>query len=233
MNPGELTGTLQSNEGIVPSQDGVETFRRRNMGSRDKKQMPGSGIPALQSENLRIFVDGYNVIGTDPVLDHLKAQGLEIARETLRRDCNHYVSRHPSHILFIVFDGDSSIIALPEKTTGQFLNERRAVREVFTETGQSADQWILQMASDFLPDNGVVIVSDDTELVTEGAIKGLSRIPCEVFLKECRRSVKRQSAGSGRNRHFVEAGKPIRNSRMITDELKEKFSDSLDEPVTL
>lgn len=203
------------------------------MGSRDKKHIPGSGNPALQTENLRIFVDGYNVIGTDPVLNRLKAQGLEIARETLRRDCNHYVSRHPSHILFIVFDGDSSVVALPDKTTGQFLNERRAVREVFTETGQSADQWILQMASDFLPDNGIVIVSDDNDLVMEGVMKGTSRIPCEVFLKECRRSLKRRRAGAGRNRHSVEAGESIRNSRMITDELIEKFSDSLDEPVIL
>lgn len=203
------------------------------MAGCDRKHSTGSGIPSLQPDNLRIFIDAYNLIGSDPVLNRLKTQGLELARETLRRDCGHYASRHPSHILFVVFDGDSSIGALPEKTTGQFLNERRAVREVFTATGQSADQWILKMASDFLPDNGIVIVSDDTELVMEGAMKGLSRVTCVEFLKECRRSVKRRSGGSGRTNRSGYDKTPVKGSGAITAELIEHFSDQIDKPVNL
>ncbi|MBN1879060.1 NYN domain-containing protein [bacterium] len=208
---------------------------------------PGSGKkkpainPVMQMDNIRLFIDAYNVIGTDAHLNRLKTQNLELARELLRKECGRYATLYPGHILYIVFDGDRTLSETPDQSAGRLLNERLAIREVFTNDGQTADEWILFMAAQVMPGNRIVIVTNDIDLMHEGMMQGMSRISVEVFMAECRKSGKKRN--TGRSTSLGRGGRrdadPSRKnpgpgcSQQINEELKRTFFDSLDDPVTL
>lgn len=206
--------------------------KRPGTGSREQKIIPG--------ENARIFIDAYNVLCNDPVLS--QQPGLEQSREHLRMMCRQYLAGHPGHIIYLVFDGDSSVGLVPEKSINQMLNEKRGVREVFTQSGETADDWIIRIISRLFPPENLFVVTRDRELKDAVSTYGIQTISPDNFLalpEPCATQPKRrrQSGQDAKLTHAVapESGKDKVISpdkvRDIDRELGEYFADHLDKPL--
>jgi predicted RNA-binding protein with PIN domain len=211
---------------------GGKMGRRKNpgTGSREHKIVP--------SENARIFIDAYNVICHDPVLS--QQPGMEQSREHLRTICRQYLASHPGHIIYLVFDGDSSVGLVPEKSMNQMLNEKRGIREVFTQSGETADDWIIRLISRLFPPENLFVVTLDRELRDAVAAHGVQTILPDNFLvspvaganqpDRQRKSVPDAKSALGR---APEKDKeiPPDKARDIDRELGEFFADHLDTPL--
>ena len=101
------------------------------------------------------IIDGYNVIHRVPRLRNTLARGLEPARRALLRYCSDWMRRRGDVWKFyVVFDGDSSV-------TGSHRQITPAVYAVFSRTGETADERIIEIVREQGADCRFVVVSDD------------------------------------------------------------------------
>ncbi len=192
-------------------------------------------------ENARLFIDAYNLVCNDPFLC---SQGtLEQSRELLRSKCNRYISYHPGHVIYIVFDGDSSVGAVPDKSKNQILNEKQGVREVFTVSGETADEWIAGLAGSLFPAENLFVITRDTELIRMVAEFGAKIIIPDDFLALTESAgYKKRGKITGKRRGKKSGGlsdtpavkdKRIdpESARKIDQELSKAFADKIDQPL--
>ena len=106
-------------------------------------------------KNRIIIVDGYNVIHRVPALRKVLGLSLESAREGLLRYCTAWRSkRRDVSQIYVVFDGDSSVVSV-----GNWL--ACGVREIYTRTKEEADDRILDIVKKGRRASEYVVVSDD------------------------------------------------------------------------
>ena len=123
-----------------------------------------------------ILLDGYNVIRRIPQLQQQDQRSLEAGREMLARLCVAWKSRKPEiSQLIIVFDGDSSVDALPGYQRGP------GVKIVFTETGEKADSRILAIVGENVPAGECIVVSDDGEVARGSKLLGAKSMSVPRF----------------------------------------------------
>jgi predicted RNA-binding protein with PIN domain len=109
-----------------------------------------------------MIVDGYNVIHRVPALRARLEDGLEAARRTLIQYCSEWMDRRRDvWLFFLVFDGDTEV-------HGQEMGGAPSVRQIFTQTGEAADDRILHIVEERESFSRCVVVSDDL-YVTRGA----------------------------------------------------------------
>lgn len=202
--------------------------------SEQKKQCIDKQLHA--TPNARIFIDAYNYIFQDPFLS--KQPTMEQARDVLRELCGHYHETYPGHVVYLVFDGDSSIGLVPEKSKNQILNEKRGVREIYTESGETADDWIIKITAQIFPSDNLFVVTGDIDLSNAVAMHGAKIIPPEKFFKKKYRNNNPRRKDKGSSQSFSPRGQleesdvvSTKSVRKIKDELSELFADQLDKPV--
>ncbi len=109
-----------------------------------------------------MIVDGYNVIHRVPVLRDRLPDGLEAARRGLIQYCTEWMTRRRDvYLFFVVFDGDSTV-------HGEDVGGAPGVRMIFTRSGESADDRILQLVQERESISRCIVVSDDL-YVTRGS----------------------------------------------------------------
>jgi predicted RNA-binding protein with PIN domain len=197
-------------------------------------------------ENARLFIDAYNLVCNDPALS---SQGtLEQSRELLRSKCGRYLSNHPGHVIYLVFDGDSSVGAVPDKSKNQLLNEKQGVREVFTVSGETADEWIVRLVGNLFPAENFFVITRDIELIRSVADFGVENIIPDDFLalteeagytKRGKITGKRRSAKADAKCGHSSESNPAHDKKLAADkarqidqELSEAFADNMDKPLT-
>lgn len=112
-----------------------------------------------------VVLDGYNVMHRDPDFRSALADELSAARQRLIRKCAEWLAMHRNVAeLYVVFDGNSSVSGTRREAVDQ-------VRVVYTETGESADDWILSFVRRAGDASDYVVVSDDNKV--SGNSRGL------------------------------------------------------------
>ncbi|MGB3975940.1 MAG: NYN domain-containing protein [bacterium] len=202
----------------------------------DQKKYKNESLLRAAS-NARIFIDAYNFIFQDPVLS--KQPVLEQARDMLRMLCSQYHESYPGHIIYLVFDGDSSVGLIPEKSKNQILNEKHGIREVYTQSGETADDWIVNLTAHIFPPDNLFVVTGDIELSNAVVAHGVKAIPPEKFFKKTHKSRKSRQKSQGLDHSSSPGSQSVEQvsispnkARKIKDELRELFADQLDEPVS-
>ena len=105
-----------------------------------------------------VIVDGYNAIHRLPRLRARLDKGLEAARNQLVIECAARLSlQHDVERLWIVFDGKSfPSAALPQPGP--------RLKVIFSRSGESADDRILDLVRDMADTRTCVVVSDDQDV---------------------------------------------------------------------
>ncbi len=110
---------------------------------------------------LSIIIDGYNLIRTTD-LNRAEAEGgLEAGRSVLIGELAAY-KRLKRHALTVVFDGASPL--------GQQVGRERGIKTVFTPTGRTADEAIVEMVG--RAKGEVLVVTSDRELANRVRANG-------------------------------------------------------------
>lgn len=124
-----------------------------------------------------IIIDGYNVIRSEPRLQHLEATSLELARDTLVRTLESS-PRLANDRLIVVFDGRFA--------DRQHLHAQRRgrVEVVFSGRGQTADEVIVNQAEILARSGRVVVVSDDVEVRERSRAAGSEISACANLLNQ-------------------------------------------------
>ncbi|MBT3193498.1 MAG: hypothetical protein HN341_13190 [Verrucomicrobia bacterium] len=102
-----------------------------------------------------VIIDGYNVLHRVPQWEkHLHAS-LERGREALLGYCRRWMqTRGDVWLFYVVFDGDSAVMA-SHSSSGP------GIRVVYSRTGETADDRILEIVHEFGESCHYVVVSDD------------------------------------------------------------------------
>lgn len=116
-----------------------------------------------------LFVDGYNMIGSWPELEHLKNQDqIQAARDLLLFELSNYAKYRGIEVI-VVFDAH----LVPGMTRSY---EQYELEVVFTQEGETADEYIERVVQDYINPLTQVIVatSDGTEqwvVFQQGALR--------------------------------------------------------------
>jgi len=106
-------------------------------------------------QNRIVIIDGYNVLHRMPRWKAQLEVSLERGREALLAYCRHWMQARGDVWLFcVVFDGDSSV-------TASHTSSGPGVRVVYSRTGETADDRILEIVHEFGGRCHYVVVSDD------------------------------------------------------------------------
>lgn len=122
-----------------------------------------------------LILDGYNVIHAIPALEKTLGKSLEAARNALTEYCREYRSRRGDlEKIVIVFDGKHNFMDLPGITAGQ------GIEIVFSETGQEADDKILDWIEDRNP-RAAAVVSGDNYVINNVKARGVDVLSVTEF----------------------------------------------------
>ena len=113
----------------------------------------------------QIIIDGYNVIRADPRLHSLESMSLQTARDVLVRTLASSPRLANDRIL-VVFDGRGG--------TRTHVHSHRVGRidTLYSARGQTADEVIVQQATNLVRAGRVVVVSNDVEVCDRCRAKG-------------------------------------------------------------
>ncbi len=101
------------------------------------------------------ILDGYNLIHRIPRWKAQHAQSLERGREALLAYCRKWIkTRGDAWLFYVVFDGDSSV-------TPSHSSSGKGVRVLYSKTGETADDKILDIIRENGENFNYVVVSDD------------------------------------------------------------------------
>lgn len=115
-----------------------------------------------------ILVDGYNVTKLG-----WPERSLQEQRDVLVERCEDLTRRHGADVT-VVFDGDSVV--------GAYAGRRRSVRVVFSPAGVTADDVIRDEAARLPIGRGVVVVTNDREIVADVRRAGANVVPSNAFI---------------------------------------------------
>jgi predicted RNA-binding protein with PIN domain len=115
-----------------------------------------------------VIVDGYNVVHRVPAFRQHLDRGLRSAREALVRYCREWVGRRGDVRQFwVVFDGDSSVL-------GEGGQPASGVRIMYSESRETADEYIMGLVDEVGRYSRFVVVSDDRRVVEGAKARGAS-----------------------------------------------------------
>ena len=212
-----------------------------------RKKRRNQTNPLHQAMGL-LLVDAYNVIHADSVLKTAFDEKPELARNQLRSMCRYFRSKNQRGNrgqlqVCLVFDGDSTVGHITEKSREKVLSERDGVREVFTATGVKADNWILEKVRSREAAEGSWVVSSDLEVIQETRVAGAYALSPAEFVKQSRPAAPRpnvRKTGSKTKRTGSNGTGPKRDKLLnqkqreeIISEFEEMFGDDLDQPMGL
>lgn len=155
-----------------------------------------------------VVLDGYNVIHRVPELEALLSDSLQAARRGLLRICADWISRRKDVWQFvIVFDGDSSVV-------GGNAESAPGVRSIYTKSGETADERIVEILNDHAHGFQCAVVSDDGYV-----IRNMRGTNVEVMtVKTFHEMARRKAGGSGSLEG--KTGLSEAQEKEITDSLK-------------
>ena len=120
-------------------------------------------------------VDGYNVIHAVPELERKLDQSLKAARDALVALCSAIQSlRGDVQKILIIFDGDSAFRDLPQENFP-------GVEILFTESGEDADDRILDVLREQSPVERFCIVSNDNYVLNHARAFGVEKMTALSF----------------------------------------------------
>jgi len=123
----------------------------------------------------KYIVDGYNVIHADPELKRILRSDLEAARQRFERRLARYLEAK-NVCLTVVFDGHGGITDVDVKIPGR-------LQLMYSPTGQSADDLILEiLESSANPREYVVVTSDMADIGRAARSLGATVLPSPKFL---------------------------------------------------
>jgi len=135
----------------------------------------------------KFIVDGYNVIHADPQLKRILRSDLEAARRRLVRRLTLYLETK-NVSLTVVFDGHGGITDVEVEIPGR-------LQLMYSPTGQSADDLILEiLESSTNPREYVVVTSDMADIGRAARSLGADVLPSAEFLSRIELN-QRESAG--------------------------------------
>ncbi len=101
------------------------------------------------------ILDAYNVIHKIPALERTLDQNLRSSRDTLVELCRNFAARRGDiSEIILVFDGNSKFNDLPQEKMSK-------IRLIFSETGEDADEKIVQILERLSEIRNKCVVSDD------------------------------------------------------------------------
>ncbi len=179
-----------------------------------------------------VIIDGYNVIHRVARWEPHLQTSLEAAREVLLAYCRRWMqTRGDVWLFYVVFDGDSAVSAA-HSSSGP------GVRVVYTQTGETADDRILEIVNEFGEKCCYVVVSDD-RYVSDNAKRMSSEImSADAFASVLTKTRDATSVGKkqrGRGGQLsrdvdvtsqdVTAGKiSVHDAKIITDSLRREWN---------
>ena len=136
-----------------------------------------------------LIVDGYNVIGRNPILREKKSTSLERARIALANMVFTWNQRHDSYDCLIVFDGRDPIGSNSSKVIVS------GVRCLFTKTKIEADDEIIRAVRESLGvASNITVVSDDNYVGNNCRAHGATVEPASYFDKSQNKGSANRSA---------------------------------------
>ncbi|MEI6971336.1 MAG: NYN domain-containing protein [bacterium] len=158
-----------------------------------------------------LIIDGYNVIHRVPALQHALARSLEAGREALLSYCGRWRdTRGDFTELHVVFDGDSSVDGLNNRTV-------RGVQVTYTRTGEDADDRIRGMLEDSPANRKCVVVTDDNELAAAARSRGGGLMSVAEFSGTLSRPARQAHGGE---RDETKSALTPEDERRINDDLR-------------
>ena len=160
-----------------------------------------------------MVIDGYNVIHKVPAWESLlNDDDLEGARRSLMAFCAAWMaSRRDIWMFYVVFDGDPRV--LPQ--TG---NYARGVRQIFTGSGEKADDRIVDIVRERESDCRIIVVTEDRQVMRQSRAFGAELLNVSAFYSTTASSRQRK-----RHSGEVEEDKNCltpNQKKMINDELR-------------
>ena len=156
-------------------QDGSRTGGRSGPRRRTPIPLPGGVLASsrvaadhLVRSGAAVLVDGYNV-----AMLAWPDRSLEQQREALLDRIENLVRRHGTDVT-VVFDGAS--------VTGAHTARRRFVRVVYSPEGVIADDVLREEVRRLPCDRGVVVVTDDREIVNDVRRDGANTLPSNALI---------------------------------------------------
>lgn len=128
----------------------------------------------------RIIIDGYNVIHADPELRRSLDRDVEAARDALLERLREYVLRRQVRAT-VVFDGRGGLIDVSAAVPGR-------LQVVYTPTGQSADDFIVETVLAARASSYIVVTSDMADIGRRLRSQGAQIMPSDRFLERLRRA---------------------------------------------
>ncbi|MEI7553818.1 NYN domain-containing protein [Candidatus Chlorohelix sp.] len=105
-----------------------------------------------------VFVDGYNLMKTDPELALYQKAGLEFAREAVIKRVNSAAGLKKAVSITIVFDGHH------EGKERETVERKGRITVIYSKLGESADDVIKRMVSAHPQANQVRVITRDNDL---------------------------------------------------------------------
>jgi len=122
----------------------------------------------LLGQRVPVLVDGYNVAKLA-----WPDRSLEQQRDVLVARCENLARRYSAQ-LTVVFDGDS--------VPGAHATGRRTIRVVYSPAGTTADD-VIRAEVDHVPDDtGVIVITNDREIIADVRAVGANVVPSNAFV---------------------------------------------------
>ena len=181
----------------------------------------------------RIYIiDGYNVIHRVPRWEkHLNAS-LERGRDVLLSYCRRWMqTRGDVWMFYVVFDGDCAV-------TASHTSSGPGIRVVYTRTGETADDRILDIMKEFGEGHNYVAVSDDRYVSGHAQLLSAEAMSARAFASVLEPEAgrpqpqRKQRGRGGKGSQDVDptsrdntAGKVSpRDAKLITDSLRREWN---------
>jgi len=164
-----------------------------------------------------LIIDAYNVIHAVPVFESKLDRSLHASREYLTSVCRTYqAERGDVEKIILVFDGSTEVAwARNQRVAG--------IEAVYTETGEDADDRIIEILRVRRPNEPVVVVSNDNYVCNNSRALGAKVISSADFYA----SVTRKNKPLEKRRHSQSTGKAAsKHANAITAEYKKHLGIS-------
>lgn len=121
------------------------------------------------------LLDGYNLIFSIPELEFSAGQSLELARDELFHLCDKLLAKRKDvEEIHIVFDGRSEYASLENDSYGR-------INVIYTATGQSADEVIVELLEHLKLGKKASVVSNDNFVRNHARVYGASKMYVSQF----------------------------------------------------
>ena len=159
-----------------------------------------------------IIVDAYNVIHAIREFEKRLSRGLQASREYLTSVCRTYqAERGDIEKIILVFDGSSQVCSTNYQRVA-------CIESIYTETGEDADDRIIQLLQERRVNEPIVVVSNDNYVSNHSRALGAKVISANEFYADLTR--KRKSGENGRCSQKRSSKVATKHANAITAEYK-------------